>query len=200
MNIRSILLPAFFACCCFLVVTYTACTKDGCEDIVCQNNGVCVDGACKCTSGYSGANCETVVDPCVKVQCKNEGVCETGNCKCLPGFEGELCEVLSITKYFGEWKGKDSCSTGNYDADNLIISSSSASNKSATIFNPAGLGPQYKVTGELTQANVLTIPSQPVATGITLKGSISFSSASSMVFSYTLDGFKSYSCVGTYTK
>lgn len=31
---------------------------DGCEDIVCQNGGVCVEGDCQCPDGYSGPNCE----------------------------------------------------------------------------------------------------------------------------------------------
>ena len=32
--------------------------KDGCEDTVCQNGGVCVEGDCQCPDGYSGPNCE----------------------------------------------------------------------------------------------------------------------------------------------
>jgi hypothetical protein len=182
------------------MVTYTACTKDKCDDVVCQNNGTCVDGSCKCPFGYSGTNCEIVTDPCVKVHCKNEGVCENGACKCPPGFEGELCEQLSITKYFGVWMGKDSCSKGSYDVDSLVISSSPVSGKSAKISNPVGLGQQYSVTGELTKANVITIPGQSVATGITLSGSITFSSANSMNFSYKISGFTSDSCSGTYSK
>ncbi len=200
MKIRSILLSALFTCCAFLIVTYTACTKDSCKDVLCQNNGICVDGNCKCPSGYGGTNCETVTDPCVKIQCKNEGVCENGACKCPAGFEGELCEQLSITKYFGVWQGKDSCSGGSYAVDSLVISSSPASNKSARIHNPAGLGQGYTVTGELTGANVITIPSQSVATGITFKGSITFSTPNNMVFTYAVSGFSQDSCSGTYNR
>lgn len=31
---------------------------DGCEDTVCQNGGICVEGYCQCPDGYSGPNCE----------------------------------------------------------------------------------------------------------------------------------------------
>ncbi|MCB9185612.1 MAG: YncE family protein [Flavobacteriales bacterium] len=32
--------------------------KDGCEDTVCQNGGICVEGECQCPDGFSGPNCE----------------------------------------------------------------------------------------------------------------------------------------------
>ena len=200
MKLRSILLSVLFTCGAFLLVTYTACTKDPCKDVLCQNNGTCVDGNCKCPSGYGGSNCEIVTDPCVKVQCKNEGVCENGTCKCPPGFEGELCEQLSITKYFGVWNGKDSCASSNYTNDSLVIAGSQASNKSAVIYNPAGLGSGYSVTGELTSVNTITIPTQSVATGISFKGSLVFSGHSAMIFNYTIYGTSKDSCTGTYSK
>lgn len=200
MNMRSILLTLLFTAGIFSLVTYTACTKDKCEDVVCQNNGSCVDGACKCPSGYGGASCETVTDPCVKIKCKNEGVCENGACKCPAGFEGELCEQLTISKYFGTWKGTDSCTTGTYDVDSVVISGTAVSNKSAIIYNPAGLGAGLSVTGELTAANVLTIPAQSVATGVSFKGSITFSTPNSMTISYVIQGTTKDSCNGVYTR
>ena len=33
--------------------------RDKCKDVVCQNDGICIDGTCNCAAGYSGANCET---------------------------------------------------------------------------------------------------------------------------------------------
>ena len=36
-----------------------SCTKDPCEDVVCQNGGTCADGKCNCAAGYEGTNCET---------------------------------------------------------------------------------------------------------------------------------------------
>lgn len=49
----------------FTVTLYTACKKekytpapDKCAGITCQNNGVCIQGECDCTAGYSGEFCE----------------------------------------------------------------------------------------------------------------------------------------------
>ncbi|HNF72078.1 MAG TPA: calcium-binding EGF-like domain-containing protein [Chitinophagaceae bacterium] len=38
-------------------VLFNACIKDPCADMVCQNNGVCHDGRCKCAVGYEGPYC-----------------------------------------------------------------------------------------------------------------------------------------------
>jgi len=38
-------------------MVFNACTKDPCKDIICKNNGVCRDGACKCALGYEGPFC-----------------------------------------------------------------------------------------------------------------------------------------------
>jgi hypothetical protein len=43
-----------------LSATFMACEKeesDPCEDIVCLNDGVCVDGTCDCPEGYWGNDC-----------------------------------------------------------------------------------------------------------------------------------------------
>jgi hypothetical protein len=36
-----------------------SCTKDPCEAVVCQNNGICIDGDCNCPLGFEGDLCET---------------------------------------------------------------------------------------------------------------------------------------------
>lgn len=38
-------------------MVFNACIKDPCKDIICKNNGVCRDGACKCAQGYEGPFC-----------------------------------------------------------------------------------------------------------------------------------------------
>lgn len=40
-------------------VLYTACEKDSCTQLTCQNGGTCTSGFCNCPSGYEGAECET---------------------------------------------------------------------------------------------------------------------------------------------
>jgi len=46
----------------FGTITYTACNKDECKDVVCQNGGTCSGGNCVCTTGYEGNNCEKKVN------------------------------------------------------------------------------------------------------------------------------------------
>jgi hypothetical protein len=57
-SIKNIALSAMLTFGAFAAVTYTACTKDDCKDVVCQNGGTCSGGSCTCPSGYEGANCE----------------------------------------------------------------------------------------------------------------------------------------------
>jgi hypothetical protein len=56
---KNIIFSAVLSLGAFSAITYTACTKDECKDVVCQNGGTCVSGTCNCTTGYEGTNCET---------------------------------------------------------------------------------------------------------------------------------------------
>lgn len=42
-----------------LCILITSCSSDPCEDVVCQNGGVCNEGSCDCPDGWSGADCST---------------------------------------------------------------------------------------------------------------------------------------------
>lgn len=57
-SIRNIAFSALLSIGAFSMVTYTACNKDECKDVVCNNGGVCVNGNCSCATGYEGANCD----------------------------------------------------------------------------------------------------------------------------------------------
>ncbi len=54
-------MPRFivYACLLFWSLLYPSCVKDNCGDVVCDNDGLCVDGYCACLTGYEGAQCET---------------------------------------------------------------------------------------------------------------------------------------------
>jgi hypothetical protein len=43
------------------IVLYSSCTDDSCTRLKCRNGGTCIDGFCKCPSGYEGQQCETAV-------------------------------------------------------------------------------------------------------------------------------------------
>lgn len=60
--VRSIFFAALAVLTVFSVVIYTSCTKtetavDKCEGVIC-NHGVCVEGVCKCNTGYQGTLCD----------------------------------------------------------------------------------------------------------------------------------------------
>jgi uncharacterized protein (TIGR02145 family) len=68
------------------VLLFNSC-KDGCEDTVCENGSVCIEG--ECISPYEACN----PNPC-----KNGGTCnEDGTCDCPVGYLGVYCEQSNNT-------------------------------------------------------------------------------------------------------
>jgi len=60
-----------------------------CED-ACNDNGICLDGSCLCSPGYTGEACG--VDSCdVLSKCNGNGVCKNSKCFCNPGSNGDDC-------------------------------------------------------------------------------------------------------------
>ena len=57
-SIRNIAFSVMLTLGAFTAVTYTACNKDECKDVVCNNGGTCISGACSCPTGFEGASCE----------------------------------------------------------------------------------------------------------------------------------------------
>lgn len=71
-----------------VILIIDGCVKDNCNTLVCQHNGVCLDGNCNCPDGYSGANCET----CSRV-CQNGYLENDCTCNCPLGYSGANCET-----------------------------------------------------------------------------------------------------------
>uniref|UniRef100_A0AAR2KS92 Protein eyes shut homolog n=1 Tax=Pygocentrus nattereri TaxID=42514 RepID=A0AAR2KS92_PYGNA len=75
-----------------------------CSPSPCLNRGSCVARGdqyyCRCLRGFSGKNCEDIIDYCrlLSVNCSNEGSCLNliggYNCLCAPGWTGELCQYV----------------------------------------------------------------------------------------------------------
>lgn len=57
--IKNILFSAMLTLGAFGAITYTACNKDECKDVVCQNGGTCDGGNCNCPAGYEGDRCQS---------------------------------------------------------------------------------------------------------------------------------------------
>ncbi|XP_022618014.1 protein eyes shut homolog [Seriola dumerili] len=70
----------------------------------CLNNATCVsrgnDYVCRCLRGFSGKNCEEIIDYCrlLNINCLNEGLCLSViggyQCVCTPGWIGEFCQYV----------------------------------------------------------------------------------------------------------
>ncbi|XP_065815558.1 protein eyes shut homolog [Labrus bergylta] len=75
-----------------------------CSPSPCLNNGTCVSGGndyvCRCLRGFSGKNCEEIIDYCglLNINCLNEGLCLRViggyQCVCAPGWIGEFCQYV----------------------------------------------------------------------------------------------------------
>lgn len=143
--LRHIIITLLLAALCFSTVTYMACKKNKCNNIVCQNGGSCNNGVCSCPSEYTGTLCEK--GSCVNVNCLNGGACVSGTCNCANGYEGERCELTN--KYIGTYTAVDSCSSSpKYYS--VIIS-----------MNPTGTGDIIKITniGNITTYIYATLSS-----------------------------------------
>lgn len=57
MKIRNVFAIAGFAF--LLMISFTGCDTDPCKDVICENDGTCVDGDCVCQAGYEGTDCST---------------------------------------------------------------------------------------------------------------------------------------------
>ncbi|XP_054606105.2 protein eyes shut homolog [Nothobranchius furzeri] len=73
-----------------------------CSPSPCLNNATFVprgkDYFCRCLSGFSGKNCEEIIDYCrlLNINCLNEGLCLSViggyQCICAPGWIGKFCQ------------------------------------------------------------------------------------------------------------
>ncbi|WIA08123.1 hypothetical protein OEZ85_007581 [Tetradesmus obliquus] len=70
------------------------------------------NGACSCTEGYSGAQCEVAPDPCAAVICGAQGTCNGGVCSCSGGYTGSSCEVAPNPCASMSCGAHGSCSNG----------------------------------------------------------------------------------------
>ena len=62
------------------VALFQSCEDDPCEGVVCLNDGICFDGTCDCSTGYSGADCGTHCSAAIigiwDVTSGNTGACD----------------------------------------------------------------------------------------------------------------------------
>uniref|UniRef100_A0A8W8MLW5 Uncharacterized protein n=1 Tax=Magallana gigas TaxID=29159 RepID=A0A8W8MLW5_MAGGI len=87
----------------------------------CFNNGVKhpVSGKCSCLPGYTGSECEALVDECQHSFCGENGHCIDGidnfTCVCMPGFTGKYCNNNLDECSANPCMNNASCIPGNND-------------------------------------------------------------------------------------
>jgi len=91
--IKNIALSALVTIGAFGAVTYTACNKDECKDVVCLNGGTCSGGNCTgCYIGFSGTRCETESTD------KRDKFVTTWSVTDVPPSGANLVYALTVTK------------------------------------------------------------------------------------------------------
>ena len=70
---------------------------DACDGIVCQHDGTCVNGVCRCVDGYGGDYCEIEPECQSDADCTNGEVCTNYECVC-PSLDTptECQEITSV--------------------------------------------------------------------------------------------------------
>lgn len=76
----------------------------------CSNHGTCNNGACACTTGYSGADCSVTCPG--GPTCSGHGTCNGTTCTCSNGYTGADCSVPPCPGSPLVCSGHGTCSNG----------------------------------------------------------------------------------------
>ncbi|MEM6262971.1 MAG: hypothetical protein AAGI38_10720 [Bacteroidota bacterium] len=177
---------------------FPACDQDGCDDLNCQNGGVCVDGSCDCPEGVLGKECEIVLDPCDVKACVagQTDTCAVGasgaRCVCSFGFEGEQCEDSWADKFTGDFIVSENCGS-NRSFDVQVVTGPRFNQITIANFNNKVIPDSQtaKVVVDVVSPNALAIPRQAMYFGF-VEGSGSFNGVTGRGFSlnYTITNYK----------
>jgi hypothetical protein len=154
----------FFLSIVLAMLSWYGCADD-CENVNCENGGICIDGRCDCPEGFTGQRCEVELDPCLQLQCANADTCLVDNqgrarCVCQQGYEGIRCDSLWVSKYLGRFNVDESCGSTNTFSVDITSGPRFGAITIANFHNQAGSSGTAKVVAEALTANNLIIPVQ----------------------------------------
>lgn len=92
-----------------VLLAFSSCdnnNEDNCNNLICQNGGICEDGACNCPTGFGGDNCEILLNCEVLAPlCPPNANCNMVDglpvCQCQTCYEGDSCTQLIRKRYTG---------------------------------------------------------------------------------------------------
>lgn len=155
------------------VATFTSCEDDPCDDTICNNGGLCVEGDCNCADGFGGATCDDL----------------------------DRDVVLGTGGADATWEVVETCSvTGG--ATYTVDVKTSNSDETAVLVDDFGGYSDIDGAKMTINNEDVTIASQTIA-GFTIVGSGTISGGgSTMSISYTVTDavMASETCTGTWTK
>jgi hypothetical protein len=112
-----------------LATGISSCVTDKCKDVVCQNDGICIEGTCDCPTGYEGTFCDT------KANAKFVGTWSTNEtCGGSTGtpYSVTIAASTDPTIISMENLGNYSCTSGSYSVPGTISGSTITVNSTVT--------------------------------------------------------------------
>ena len=114
-----------------MLLIFSSC-KDECKDVVCDNGGVCVEGACDCNAGYEGTNCETAWR--TKFLKTGADVTEVCSGTSAPAYVVDIIAGTAVTEIKIKNLGNYNCSAGDYYVTATLTGSNNLSIASKEFF------------------------------------------------------------------
>ncbi len=126
----------------FSVITYTACTKDECKDVVCSNGGTCIGGACVCPTGYEGSTCQTESRTKFIHQYTVSASCQATYVANITAASGTDVTKVTITNFanLNSAAGTTTTVTATVDGSSITIPSQNVVGFSSATINVSGSG------------------------------------------------------------
>ncbi len=99
-RIKNIAFSALLTISALGAITYTACNKDECKGVQCNNGGTCVTGGvCSCPTGWEGSSCQTETRAKFAKQYNVTASCQASYIATITAASGTDVTKVTITNF-----------------------------------------------------------------------------------------------------